>query len=124
MFRSLTRGSRLLAGALAFALALVAPATCLAAVVQMPEGLSPPCCHAGKECDDDALAARTDCCAVQGADVALRENGAKVVAPTASVLAPVVPALVALISTPVSFDPDVSRPPGSPTYLLISVFRL
>ena len=114
----------MLAGALALALVLVAPATCLAAVVQMPEGLSPPCCHAGKECDADTIGAGSDCCAVQSAEVARPEKGVQVVAPAVTVLTLVAPSPVALISAPVSFDRDVSRPSSSPTYLLISVFRL
>ena len=114
----------MLAGALALALALVAPATCFAAVAQMREGPQHSCCHAGKECDDGTIAGRTDCCAVQSADVARPEKSLQVVAPAVTVLTLVAPSPVALISAAVSFDRDVSRPSSSPTYLLISVFRL
>jgi hypothetical protein len=128
MNKRLTRGTRLLAGVIAIALAFVSTATCLAAAMQMPEMAQHASCHGMKPDAASAKlnAAPKDCCAVQNADVARLTTTDPVVT---------APALVLITSLgfeplPVkeapgaSLDPGIPKPSSSPTYLLVSVFRL
>jgi hypothetical protein len=128
MNRRLTRGSRLLASVMAVALALVSTATCLAAVVHMPEQSQHACCHGmNQDCGTgDAMAAQKDCCAVPNADVARVSTTDQVVAPPALALSlPFVFVPSAVPDAPgAALDPGIPKPSSSPTYLLVSVFRL
>ena len=131
MNRQATRSSRLLAGVLALALASVSAATCLAAVVQMSEKHHA-CCEAMGHCSDgggdsETTPAKIDCCAVQSAEAGRLATGAQAITVAASLLAesPVVePSSFAPISATGAFDPGVPKPSSSPTYLLVSSFRI
>jgi hypothetical protein len=128
MNQRITRGSRLLASVIAMALAFVSTATCLAAVMHMPEKSQHTCCHGMKQdCGSgDSMAAQKDCCAVQHADVArLRTTAHAVTAPalalsTLFVFKP----LPSQDAAGAALDPGIPKPSSSPTYLLVSVFRL
>jgi hypothetical protein len=128
MKQRLTRGSRLLASVIALALAFVSTATCLAAVMQMPEMAQHASCHGMKPDAGNAKlnAAPKDCCAVRNAEVARLTSSDPVV--TAAALVLVTP--LAFEPLPVqdapgaALDPGIPKPSSSPTYLLVSVFRL
>jgi hypothetical protein len=121
------RGSRLLASVLAMALAFMPTATCLAAIIHMPEQSQHACCHGmNQDCGSgDSMAAPNDCCAVPNADVARRTIGQTVTAPAVALSMPFV-----FVPSPVqdspgaALDPGIPKPSSSPTYLLVSVFRL
>ena len=118
-----TRSSRFVAGLLGLAMGLVSSATCFAAIVKMDETQHHACCAGmNKDCDA-SMAPQGECCAVQNADVA-RIAGARPFTPSL-VLINVLVVQAPLISlSRASFDPGVSRPPGLPTYLLVSTFRV
>ena len=128
MNHGFTRGSRLLASAIAMAVALVSSATCLATVMQMPEQARHACCQ-GMEHDCGSAGSVTvaaDCCAVQSGDVApltttteaIRGSATSLI--TASLFEP-----VPLQGSPgAALDPGIPKPSAAPTYLLVSVFRL
>jgi hypothetical protein len=128
MPQQLTGGSRFLASALALALAFASSATCVAAVLQMAERQQQhACCHGVHRDCGDAIAAQKDCCAVQSADLARGASATQsVAAPALVVVHSLVGNTPSLTSPPVvtAFDPGVPRPSSSPTYLLVSAFRL
>ena len=127
MAGQVTRGSRFLAAALAFALAVVSSATCFAAVVQMPDPQQHACCAGMNQECGDSMAVQKDCCAVQSADIARLASAAQFIAvPALVVIGSHVaqPALVASVSLGAAFDPGAPKPSSSPTYLLVSVFRI
>ena len=129
MVRRSSRGSRVVSGALALALALVSVATCFAGTLQLTQQSPHASCH-GMPTENAAPSSGTvaqaaefqarDCCAVQRAILGL--GGAfDAVAPPASTAALVVPL------SPLEAPPFDSRAPISsspPTYLLLSVFRV
>jgi hypothetical protein len=128
MNQRLTRGSRLLASVIAMALAFVSSATCLAAVMQMPEKSQHACCKGMKQdCGSgDSMTVQKDCCVVQSADVAGLTTTAQAITASASAISTLVvfEPLPAQASPGAALDPDIPRPSSSPTYLLVSVFRL
>jgi hypothetical protein len=126
MTQRLTRGSRLLASVIALALAFASTATCLAAVMQMPEKSQHACCH-GQDCGSgDSMAPLNDCCSVPNADVArLTTPGQAVAAQALAVTMPFVFEPLPVQDSPgAALEPGVPKPSSSPTYLLVSVFRL
>ena len=127
MDRQLTRGSRLLAGVIAMALASVPTATCLAAVTQMTETSHHACSDGMRQAGGSAnsTALEKDCCFVHSAELA-RLTTAQAVAASAPVLGtPIVVEPPPTYHSPgAALDPGVPKPSSSPTYLLVSVFRL
>lgn len=128
MNQRLNGGSRFLVCVVATAMAFASTATCLAAVMQMPEMAQHASCH-GMKTDSDStkfMAAPQDCCAVPNAEVArLAATDPIVAAPTVALSTPSV-----IEPSPVrdtlgaALDPGIPKPSSSPTYLLVSVFRL
>lgn len=129
MVRSSPRGSRVLSGALALALALVPVATCVAATLQLTEPTHHASCH-GMQTEDAASHIGTvalatasqarNCCSVQRAILGLGGAADALDAPastTAVVVSPAPPRLFA-------FDSRAPIQSSPPTYLLISVFRI
>ena len=113
--------SRVLAAAVALAVALVSPAVCLAAAESSAAHHA--CCDGMKEdCGSDAMAVQKDCCAVDGADVGLLASAG---APSPTLVATVVdqplPPGPSPIATP---GPRVSQYSSRPTYLLVLALRL
>ena len=123
----LTRASRLLASVIAIALAFVSTATCLAAVMQMPER-SHHACHEGMKQDSggaDSMTMQQDCCLVQSADVARLTTAQAVTASASALTTPIACEPLPVYRSPAAaLDPGVPKPSRSPTYLLVSVFRL
>ena len=122
------RASRFLAGGLAFALSIVSSAICVAAILQMEDTQEHASCASMGHESGSPKTTQLDCCIAQSAQFAglAPDTGAPVVpqpvvmsfvdAPRQS-LVPALPALSAL-------DTDVPKPASTPTYLLVSVFRL
>ena len=127
MTQRLTCGSRLLASVVAIALAFASTATCLAAVMQTPE-TSHHACEGMKQDSAGAgsMAVQKDCCVVQSAEFArLSKTAQAVVAPASSLILPLVlDPLWAHGTRAAALDPGIPKPSSSPTYLLVSVFRL
>jgi hypothetical protein len=127
MNQRLTRGSRLLASVIAMALAFVSTATCLAAVMQMPE-ISHHACSEGMKPDSgsaDFMTVQQDCCVVQSADVARLKTAEAVSASASALSTPFVFEPLPVYRSPAAaLDPGIPKPSSSPTYLLVSVFRL
>ena len=124
MVRLSSRGSRVVSGALALALALVSVATCFAGTLQLTEQSHHASCH-GMQTEEGApeigtLDQAPDCCAVQRAVLGLG-GASDALAPPASTASLVVP-LSSLEAPP--FDSRTSISSSPPTYLLISVFRI
>src|SRR5688500_9150516 len=96
MNQRLTRESRLLASVIAMALAFASTATCLAAVMQMPEMAQHASCHGMKPDAGSAKlnAAPKDCCEVRNADVARVTS-----------TDPIVTAPALVLITPLAFEP-------------------
>jgi len=129
MHRQPTRlASRFLAGGLAFALSIVSSAICFAAIVQMEDTQQHASCASMGHESSSPKTTQLDCCIAQSAQFAglAPGTGAPVVAQPVLMsvvdtapqsLVPALPALSAL-------DPDVPKPSSTPTYLLVSVFRL
>ena len=123
----LALGPRLLASAIAIALALVAPVTCLAAVMQMPETSHHASCHGMKKdgASVGSIAAKKDCCAIPNAEVARFTSTDQVLTPPASALStPFVFEPLPVQDCGAALDPGVPKPSSSPTYLLVSSFRI
>ena len=125
MVRQLTRGSRRLAGALAFVLAVVSSATCFAASMDA-QTAQPACCVAMTDGCGSAQTLSHDCCVVE-------QSGLPGLAPLPALtlavpvaLSAVLPSVapVQLSLTSAAFDPDSSRPISPPPYLRDSVFRI
>jgi hypothetical protein len=125
MTRQLPRASRLLASAMALALAVGSSATCFAATLQMPDTQQHMCCAAMADCGS-AKTSMQDCCVAQSpAFAGLVPIVASNLGTPSTVIVSMIEADV-LAPRPhvVAFDPDISRPTKTPTYLLDSVFRL
>jgi hypothetical protein len=126
MVRSSPRGSRVLSGALALALALVPVATCVAAI-RLTEPTHHAPCH-GMQTEDGASHISTialksqaqDCCSVQRAILGLGGAADALDAPAWTTAAVASPAPL----RPFAFDSRAPIQSSPPTYLLISVFRI
>ena len=115
----------LLVGAVALAVALVPVASCLAASVQPSESHQLACCAGMTQGCGDSMTTQNDCCAVQSTDVvrlgSASQSGRPLVLVTSTIVTePASPAVV----TPAAFGSGIPKPSSSPTYLLVSVFRL
>ena len=121
MARPLMNRSRYLAGALALTLALVSSATCLAAVIQMPDGQHHACCAAMADDCGSAATVNADCCADETAALAPAVPFTVVPAVISTALWP--PSAVPPL-TSAAFDSEAVHPIGPPAYLLDSVFRI
>ena len=123
MVRLSSRGSRVVSGALALALAFVSVATCFAGTLQLAEGSHHASCH-GMQTEGAAkigtLDQAPDCCSVQRAILGLGGVSHALATPP-SIVAFVVP-LSPLEAHP--FDSRASISSSPPTYLLLSVFRV
>ena len=122
------RASRFLAGGLAFALSIVSSSVCVAAILQMEDTQQHTSCASMVHESDSPKTTQLDCCIAQSAQFAglAPDSDAPVVAPpvvmslvdaTPQALVPALRALSALVA-------DVPKPSSTPTYLLVSVFRL
>jgi hypothetical protein len=127
MTQRFTRGSRLLASVIAMALAFVSTATCLAAVMQMPEGSHHACSEGMKQESGSAnsTTVQKDCCFVQSAEFARLTTAQAVTASASALSTPFVFEPLPVYRSPAAaLDPGIPKPSSSPTYLLVSVFRL
>jgi hypothetical protein len=79
-----------------------------------------------QDCDSgDSMATPNDCCAVPNAEVARRTTGQTVTAPAVALSMPFVFEPSPSQDSPgAALDPGIPKPSSSPTYLLVSVFRL
>ena len=127
MTRQPTRASRFLALALAFALASVSPAICFAATLQTEERQQHASCPMGQESHSPETA-KLDCCIGQSPQFAgiTQDTVAPLVAAAAvvGVITATPESLNPALSALPTFDPELSKPSRTPTYLLVSVFRL
>ena len=116
--------SRVVVCAVALAIAFASAATCLAAVMQMPDMQQHACCASmGQDCGHDGgtTAVQEDCCAVQNADVARLGSAGLVTLPVvASILLP--EPMRAAPDAVTAFDPPKAS--STPTYLIVSSFRI
>jgi hypothetical protein len=126
MTRQLPSASRLLAGAMALALAVVSSATCFAATLQMPDTQQHMCCAAMADCGSSAKTSMQDCCVAQSPAFTglVPIVASNLGTPSAIVVSMIEADVQAARSHVVAVDPDTSRPTKTPTYLLDSVFRL
>ena len=118
------RGSRVLSGTVALALAFVSVATCFVGTLQLTEQSHNASCH-GMQTEEGAseigtLDQAADCCAVQRAILGLG-GASDALAPPPSTAALVVP--LSLLEAP-PFDSRAPISSNQPTYLLLSVFRV
>ena len=125
--RKVTRSSRFVAGALALTLALVSSAICVVATLQIEDTQQHASCRMSHESGSQETT-RLDCCIAQSAQFAwvAPETGVPVVAqPVLVSLVGATPdSLILAIPPLTAFDSDVPKPPVTPTYLPLSVFRL
>lgn len=127
--RPTRRASRFLAGGLAFTLSIVSSAVCFAGILQMEERQQHASCPMGMGHESDSPeTAKLDCCIGQSPQFAGITQGT-VAPPVAAAV--VLGVVTAIPDSPVpappvlsAFDPDVSKPSSTPTYLLVSVFRV
>ncbi|HEY5619892.1 MAG TPA: hypothetical protein VIK60_18265 [Vicinamibacterales bacterium] len=126
MGRRTRLSGRLLTWVLALAFALVSSATCILNT-QMTEAQKACCAAMNHDCG--AMAVKQDCCATEVQSLTHFIAGAPAFQLAAP--APVVmdvafsePPLAAHFSASAAFDPSAPNPSSSPTYLLVSVFRL
>ena len=124
MTRQLTRASRSLAGAIALALALVSPVTCFAATLQMTEQHAH--CAAMGHDRGSADSMKQDCCAtLSPAFAGLAPTASNLVAPPSDAVSTMLLMPEPPLALPAfNADADASPPCSTPTYLLVSVFRL
>ena len=128
MTRAATRRpSRLLAGGLAFTLSILSSVICFAATVQMEDPQQHASCAMGHESGSPETT-KLDCCIAQSPQFAgVAPDTAAVPVASAAIVSPVdAPPESFVMAVPAlpAFDPDVSKPSSTPTYLLVSVFRL
>lgn len=125
VLRSLRRRTRLAASVLTVAMTLVLVATCLAAVEMTPEQKA--CCAAmAHDCGE--MAFEKSCCIGEGPN----DDGLVAVKATFAAFPPAI--VVAVLDMPATLFAPASRfaatdrapvkPPGIPTYLFVSSFRL
>lgn len=120
MARQLTRASRFMAGGLALTVALVSPAICFAATLQMEDTQQHASCASMGHESGSPKTTQLDCCMAQSPQFAglAPDTGAPVVAQPVVMsfvhAAPqsLVPALLALSA----LDPEVPKPSSTPTY--------
>ena len=121
------RASRFLAGGLAFTLSIVSSAVCFAGILQMQERQEHASCPMGHGSDSPDTA-KLDCCLGQSPQFAgiAQDTVAPLVA-AAAVIDIITATPDSLIPAPPvlpAFDPDISKSSSTPTYLLVSVFRI
>ena len=119
--------SRVLVGVLAAILAVTASATCVAAALQAPESQPHGCCTGMSQVCGDSMTTQADCCAIQNADLARLGGAAQSVAdgpPAVTDSAIAEPMRFTAPSTVAAFEPGGPKSSSSPTYLLVSVFRI
>jgi hypothetical protein len=109
------------------ALAFMSTATCIAAIMEMPEQSHHACAGMNQnEGPSDSSDLRMDCCDVQSADLARLTTTVQAVTELASAVS--TPSVFEPTPAPdfpgAALDPDIPKPSSSPTYLLVSVFRL
>jgi hypothetical protein len=128
MTRTATRHpSPLLAGGMAFTLSILSSAICLAATLQMEDRQQHASCAMGHESGTPETT-QLNCCIAQSPQFAgVAPDTAALLVASVAVVSPVDATpesfVMALPALP-AFDPDVSKPSRTPTYLLVSVFRL
>ena len=116
--------SRVTACGVALAIACVSAATCLAAVMQMPDMQRHACCAGmAEDCGHDGgtMAVQEDCCAVQNADVARLGSAGLITLPVVAGIRMPEPVRLAPDAVPAFDPPKASR---TPTYLIVSSFRI
>jgi len=122
------RASRFLAGGLAFALSIVSSAICFAAILQMEDTQQHVSCASMARESGSPKTTQMDCCIAQSAQFAglAPDTAAPVVAqPVVMSFVHAAPqSWVPALPTLSALDPDVPKPVSTPTYLLVSVFRL
>lgn len=122
MNRRMFTTSRLAAGALILAFAVVSSATCLAAALDMPRAEQHACCAAMTAGCGSAPALDDECCAVSQPVLSAIQPFTPVTPTAVGSSLSLQPAAMPTVS--VGCDPDVSYPVGPPTYLVDSVFRI
>ena len=121
------RASRFLAGGLAFALSIVSSAICVAAILQMEHAQQHVSCASMGHESGSPKTTQMDCCIAQSAQFAglAPDTGVPVAQPVVMAFVDAAPqSLVPALPGLSALDPDVPKPASTPTYLLVSVFRL
>ncbi|MGH9258063.1 MAG: hypothetical protein ACRD3C_26175 [Vicinamibacterales bacterium] len=126
MVRGLRSGSQSLTWVLAFALALVPSAMCVLSA-DMTEAQRACCAAMNHDCG--GMAVKQDCCPSEAQSLVGFTSGPppfQIVAPTPVVvtIAAREPLRVVRVSPSAALDSGAPSPSSSPTYLLVSVFRL
>ena len=124
MAEHLTRRSRLLAAALALALACASSVVCFVAAVQMAAAEQHACCAGMNQKCGDSVSVQQDCCAVQSADLTGLARAPQAAAGPVTISAELEQQPRVTPPPAAAFDAGVHRRSSHPTYLLVSVFRL